>query len=100
MENDEIIKKKDEQIDQLIKLCYGTNELCIKAQENNRMHAENNAKVLKRALLCIVAIVVVCTTVSWGCFVWYESQYDYVTVDSSGGDANYIGRDGDINGNR
>jgi hypothetical protein len=99
MENEELIKKKDEQIDQLISLCYKTNELCLKAQENNRIHADNHAKVLKRAMACIVAVVAICTVVSWGCFVWYESQYNYVSMDSgSGGTNNYIGRDGDING--
>lgn len=97
MENDELIKKKDEQIDQLISLCYKTNELCLKAQENNRIHAESHASVLKRTITCIVAIVAICTIVSWGCFALYESQYNYVSMDSgNGGNNNYIGKDGEI----
>lgn len=52
----------------------------------------------------IIVLLIVLLVVTNGMWLWYESQYEYVTDDYSveldtgdGGDANYIGNDGDIN---
>lgn len=52
----------------------------------------------------IIVLLIVLLVVTNGMWLWYESQYEHVTDDYSveldtgdGGDANYIGNDGDIN---
>jgi len=51
----------------------------------------------------IITLLIVLLVLTNGMWLWHESQYDYVddySVDvdaGEGGNANYIGRDGDIN---
>jgi hypothetical protein len=44
-------------------------------------------------LFLITLVMLFATNAAW-LYEW--TQYDYVSVDSQGGSANYIGRDGDI----
>ena len=56
----------------------------------------------RNIIIIILIILLVATNVMW---LWYESQYDYLQTDEfsvdidagEGGNANYIGNNGDIN---
>jgi len=66
-----------------------------------RMQAKDERNDRWRNIIIILLIVLLVLTN--GMWLWHESQYDYVddySVDvdaGEGGNANYIGRDGDIN---
>lgn len=66
--------------------------------ESSMARAERHIKRLVIAL--IVAIVMIAATNVVWLYVWnsyeYVGEMSDVTVDSDGGDANYIGNDGDI----
>ncbi len=70
--------------------------------ESAMAREERHAKRLTIALICAV-FAILATNIAW-LWVWnsYEfvgedsSQYESVAVDSDGGNANYIGNDGDI----
>lgn len=66
-----------------------------------RMQAKDERNDKWRNIIIILLIVLLVATN--GMWLWHESQYEYVTDDYSveldtgdGGDANYIGNDGDI----
>lgn len=66
-----------------------------------RMQAKDERNDKWRNIIIIILIAALILTN--GLWIWHESQYDYVddySVDvdaGEGGNANYIGRDGDIN---
>ena len=66
-----------------------------------RMQAKDERNDKWRNIIIIILIAALLLTN--GLWIWHESQYEYVTDDYSveldtgdGGDANYIGNDGDI----
>ncbi len=57
---------------------------------------ETKKTIKKQWILIIVLIVLLAATNVYHIYQW--SQYDTITVDSNdGGNANYIGNDGDVN---
>jgi hypothetical protein len=67
--------------------------------ESSMARAERQHKRLWIALIVAVAMIVA-TNIAW-LYVWNSYEYvgdsQDVTIDSDGGNANYIGNDGDIN---
>ena len=86
---DNIIKTKDDQIEQLI-------DLCKNCQDVSKKSTQAYFKSLVGAFISIVLVVFI----FGACFVWYESQYDYVeaNISAEGEEAN--AQYNDISGNQ
>lgn len=70
-----------------------------KPERSDAWHMIELLGLQNRRMFTALITVLVLWAATIGGFVWYLYQYDFVSyaVDSTEGDANFIGNDGDIN---
>lgn len=71
-------------------------------QENNSLAMEmlKEIKIQAKRWMIISFVILVLWAGTIALFVWYINQYDFISYEvysQDGGNANYIGNDGDIN---